>query len=302
MFLGCCVSQIYSQAFIDKGIHPRSIALGNATVALSSDPAFLPYNPASIASLQSGQGFAGFTQMYPSVIDANMNVINGGGAYQLEGLGSFGIVFSQFSPKLWSERTIIGSFATHDIIENLSVGASFKLLMWSADPPQGDYAVPEPWLSFTGLTFDAGAQYVIPEIFEQNALQFGISILNLTQPSVAANGSSTASLPVELHTGAAYLSHKYNYTIMGGMIVRDGVTKLNFGTEIIALTTTMMDITSSFIVRIGGGRATRSNTQGDYNGGFGIRVERFRLDYSFTYQAELQHVGGISSLSLGYEL
>jgi len=295
-------TEVYSQAFIDKGgYHAKLTALGRSVVALTGDPALLFYNPAAIGFTSSTIIFTNYTNLYPNVIDANMNMFATGGSFSFDNIGAFGVGITQFSPSFWSERMIVGTYATTILDENLSLGVNAKLLMWSAEAPQGDYAVPEPALSYNGFTFDAGASYRIPEIFEQNDLQLGLSILNLTQPSVAVNGSKDAVLPMELCGGAAYISRKYGYEILSGFNFRDGDIKITFGTEINALTTTIAGIDGSFFVRFGGGRVTQKDSQGEYNGGFGLKVDKFIFDYSYSYQAFISEVGGISSLSLSYE-
>jgi hypothetical protein len=211
----------------------------------------------------------------------------------------FGI--SQFSPNHWSEQVFIGSFATRIISDDLSLGASVKILRWSADAPQGENAIPEPALTYTGFTFDAGVSYVISEIAEENDLTIGASLLNITQPSVASNGSADAALPMALHTGAQFHSRKFQYSILAGAIFSGDDIKITFGGELMALRSNLGGVASEFFVRIGGGRVTAEDSQGEYNGGFGLKVDRFVIDFSYSYQAFVRNVGGISSISVGYE-
>ena len=302
MFLSVFLSaELFSQAFSDKGYHPRITALGRSVVAMKDEVGLLFYNPASIGFGNSVQAFAGFTDLYPVVSDDNLNVMNAGLTYPLAEIGTIGVGLSQFSPNFWSERTIVVSFASRMLNENLSFGASAKILSWSAAAPRGENAVPEPALSFTGVSFDAGVLFVLPEIFEQNDLQLGLAFTDITQPSVASNGSSNASLPIQLSAGAALISHKYHYSILSGISMKDGDTKVTIGYEISALKTSAFGIDGEFVIRAGGGRIISSNSQGEYNGGFGIIVDKVKIDYSYSYQAFIINVGGISSVSLGYE-
>lgn len=292
---------MYSQAFLDKGYHPRLTSLGRSVVALKEDVGLLFYNPAAISFGTTTQVFAGFTDLYPNIADDNLNVLNAGAKYSLSDIGTIGIGISQFSPNFWSERTIFLSFASHLLYENLSIGGSAKILSWSADAPQGEYAVPEPALSFTGISFDVGLVYIVPEIFEQNDLQIGMTMYDITQPSIAHNGNSSASMPFHLAGGVAYLSHKYHYTILGGVSLKENDVRISFGYEISALKTSTFGIESEFFVRVGGGRIASGDSQGEYNGGFGLVVEKMKVDYSYSYQAYLRNVGGISSIALSYE-
>jgi hypothetical protein len=301
LLLAGLAANVFPQAFSDKGYHPRITALGRSVVALKEDVGLQFYNPASIGFGNSIQVFAGFTNLYPNVSDDNLNVMNAGASYPFENIGTVGVGLSQFSPNFWTERTILLSFASHMLLKNLSIGASAKILSWSADAPKGENAVPEPATSFTGISFDAGVLYVIPELFGENDLQVGMSLSDITQPSVAANGSADAALPFQFSAGAAYISHKYQYTVMGGMAIRGTDTKINFGYEISAMKTSTFGVDAEFIVRIGGGRIISTLSQGEYNGGFGIVVEKVKVDYSYSYQAFIQNVGGISSIALSYE-
>jgi len=291
----------FAQAFVDKGYHPKSNAVGHAVTAMTNDASLMFYNPAAIGFVTSGNVFTSYSNLYPDIIDENMNLINAGGAYSLGSIGVIGIGVSQFSPNFWSEQMFVGSFATRMFLEDLSLGANVKILRWSAEAPKGDNAVPEPSLSYGGFTFDLGATYVFREVMEENDFQVGASIINLTQPSVASNGSSDAVLPMEIHTGAAYISRKFNYTILGGMAFINGEMKVSIGTEINALQTSVAGIESIFYVRFGGGKITVKDSQGEYNAGFGLKVEKLSIDYSYSYQAFITQVGGISSIALGYE-
>ncbi|MHB1049902.1 MAG: type IX secretion system membrane protein PorP/SprF [Bacteroidota bacterium] len=292
---------MFGQAFVDKGFHPKSAALGRSVVAMTKDASLLYYNPAAIGFETSANVFAGYTNLYPSIEGDNMNLMVAGGAYSLGSIGVVGIGIQQFSPNFWSEQVFIGTFATRMFGEDLSIGANVKVLRWSADAPQGENAVPEPALTYTGFTFDAGVSYVIPEIAEENDLTVGGSLLNITQPSTASNGSSDAALPMSIHAGAMFHSRKFNYSVMAGTMISDGDIKITFGGELMALRSTLGGVNSEFFVRIGGGRVTAKDSQGEYNGGFGLKMDRFVIDFSYSYQAFVRNVGGISSLSVGYE-
>ncbi|NUN70223.1 MAG: hypothetical protein HUU02_10980 [Bacteroidetes bacterium] len=294
------VSVLHGQAFMDKGSHPRLIGLGHAVTALEGEASSLFYNPAVLTSINGAQAFAGFTELYPMVEDDDLNVLNAGAAYSLGELGVVAVGISQFSPNFWTERTMVLSYGTSFFTDGLSLGVSAKLLSWSADAPSGEYAVPEPALSYTGFTLDLGVYYKVTDILEQNDLQLGAAVTDLTQPSVASNGSSDASLPLSITAGAALRSRKHDYTIFAALRQRDGDLKVMAGYEITAMKTQTLGMESEFLVRFGGGRVTAADSQGEYNGGFGVRVEDLRIDYAYTYQAFIRHVGGISSVAISY--
>ncbi|MEW6062429.1 MAG: type IX secretion system membrane protein PorP/SprF [Bacteroidota bacterium] len=291
----------YAQTFVDKGYHPKITAVGRSVVALTEDAALMFYNPASVGFTQSVNVFASYTNLYPDIIDENMNVVNAGAAYPLGTLGVVGVGVSQFSPKFWSEQIFIGSFATRMLMDNLSLGGSIKILRWSAEAPQGENAVPESPLSYTGFTVDIGTTYFIAEVMEENDLYLGASLLNITQPTTAHDGSSDAVLPMEVNVGTAYVSRKFNYKILGGIGIRKEGVRVSFGFDMTALKVHLMGVENEFYVRFGGGRLTAQDSQGEYNGGFGMKIDNIVIDYSYSYQAFIRHVGGISSISVGYE-
>ena len=68
-----------------------------------------------------------------------------------------------------------------------------------------------------------------------------------------------------------------------------------------ALRSSLGGVESEFFVRLGGGRLTAEDSQGEYNGGFGLKIDSFIIDFSYSYQAFMRNVGGISSISVGYE-
>lgn len=291
----------FSQAFVDKGFHPRATALGRSVVAMKEDAALLFYNPASISYQKSAQVFAGFTELYPFVTDDNLNVLNAGATYSIGALGVIGIGLSQFSPNFWNEQSLFFSFGSNALFDNLSLGVSAKLFSWSSESPQGEYAVPEPALSYTGVSFDVGALFILPEIFERNDLQLGIALTDVTQPSIASGGNNGAQIPFGITAGFAFFSHVYDYSVYGSTTTKDGDVKISFGYELSALKTSTFGIENEFIIRIGTGRIVNNDTQGDYNGGFGLSFDNLRVDYSYSYQVAVRHIGGISSVALSYD-
>ncbi len=290
----------YAQAFVDKGYSAKITSLGRAAVSLSDDPSLIFYNPAGIGFGRSLKLFTSYTNLYPNIADANLNFFSFAGDYPVSDLGVIGIGVTQFAPAGWSENMAVGTFARQMFDGQLSVGGSVKMLRWSALAPQGENAVPEDALSYLGFSFDVGAIYSFKDIFKGNDIQIGASVLNFTQPSVASNGSSDAKLPAELSAGASYISRVYDYSATAGITVKGKDIRVGGGAEFIGLKTTVLGSAAAFLVRAGGGRLTAANSQGEYDAGFGIVIGNVTIDYSFSYQAMVGNVGGISSLSLGY--
>lgn len=293
-------SAAHGQAFVDKGYSAKITSLGRAAVSLSDDPSLIFYNPAGIGFSHSLKLFTSYTNLYPNVTDANLNFFSLAGEYQLSDLGVIGIGITQFAPTSWSENMFVGTFAHQMFDERLSVGGSVKVLRWSTLAPQGENAVPEAGLSYLGFSFDAGVVYAFKDVFKDNDIQIGASVLNFTQPSVAANGSPDAKLPAEMSIGASYISRLYDYSASASVTVKGNDIRIGGGAEFVGLRTTVLGAAAAFLVRAGGGRLTAANSQGEYNAGFGLVIGNATIDYSFSYQAMVGNVGGINSLSLGY--
>lgn len=291
---------VQGQAFVDKGYSAKITSLGRAAVSLSDDPSLVFYNPAGIGFSHSLKLFTSYTNLYPNVTDANLNFFSLAGEYPLSNLGVIGIGVTQFAPTGWSENMAVGTFARQFFDERLSFGGSVKVLRWSSAAPQGEYAVPENGLSYLGFSFDVGVLYSFRDVFKDNDIQIGASVLNFTQPSVASNGSPDAKLPAEMNFGASYVSRVYDYSVTTGITVKGNDVRVCGGAEFVGLRTTVLGSNAEFLVRAGGGRLTAADSQGEYDAGFGLIIGNVAIDYSFSYQAMVGNVGGISSLSLGY--
>ncbi len=289
-----------SQAFADNGYSAGITSMGRSVASLSGDPAMLFYNPAANGFGSDIAIGTSYTNLYPDLADGSLNFIALAGAVPVSGIGVFSLGATQFGPKGWHENVIAGGYALPLLDDALAVGGAVKLLRWSADAPSGENAVPEGGLSFTGFSVDAGAEYVFRDIVKQNDLRFGVAILNINKPSVAVSGSPDAALPMEVNGGAAYVSHVYDYTVSANVGVIGSEMRIALGAEVVGLRATLLGVDGAFILRAGGRRLTAGDAQGEYDAGVGVVAGSLRIDYAYSSQVMLTHVGGINTVSLGY--
>lgn len=280
-------------------IGARTVSLGGSLVSFSDDPNVVFYNPAGIASLKSLSIATSYTQLFPGIADDNLQYFSGSATVNLDFLGNVGVGIKVFNSNVWKENELVGSYA-HEVADFLSVGGSVKLLYWSVPAPSGRLAQPEPGLSKLTLSFDAGAQTLIRDIFPENDLRVGLFVGDLTRPSIAHNGSEDGKLNFKFAMGATYLSRSYDYAATVHYTIVGAVKRYGIGAEFSALKTTMMGQSVELLIRVGGGGLIDPGKQGDLNGGFGLLVAGFTFDYAYTHQTELQYVNGTHHLSLRY--
>ena len=296
------VDSANGQAFVDKGYSARTTSLGRSVVATTGDPNLIFYNPAGIATSERVTVYSSYTNLFPSVSDGSLNYLAFSGVYPVTGIGVAGLGITQFSPSGWAENVVVGSFATKFLSDNLSVGGSVKYLHWKSESPQGEYAVPEPGISYSGISVDAGVSFLIPDVLKDNDIRFGVSLQDINRPSVAANGSKDAKLPFGLTGGVSYLSRTYNYILTAQVSHRGDGLDIAGGAELLGLRSNVFGAEGKFLVRAGGSTGLNGGKQvrGEYDAGFGIVIGGVAIDYAYVLQAVLTNIGGINTVSVGY--
>lgn len=313
---------VFGQAFGDKGYSARASALGRSVVSLTNDPILVFYNPAANGGSNRPSLLTSYTNLYPSIADANFNFMTLSGIYPLSNLGVLGLGVTQFSPTGWAENVIVGNFSSTMLTDDLLVGGSVKYLHWKSDAPKGENAVPEPGLAYNGISFDFGASFILREVMKENDIRFGLSFQDINQPSVAANGSADARLPFRISAGASYISRTYNYVVTAQISKGDNELLFNGGVELLGLQSTVLGVNGKFLVRLGGSTGVSNfnfmrlaktggggrrieffngnQVQGDYNAGFGVQAGSLVIDYAYMMQALAANIGGINTISVGY--
>lgn len=295
----CLATKVQGGGFSKLPVSARAVTLGGSLVSFSDDPNVLFYNPAGIASLRSLSLSTSYTSLFPGITDDRLSYISGSAVANLGFAGNLGVGVRSFSSNVWKENELVGSYA-QQLFDFLSIGGSVKLLYWSTPAPSGLLAVPEDGLSTMTLSFDVGVQSVVRNIVQDNDVQFGIYFGDITRPSIAKNGSGDGKLNLRMAAGATYISRIYDYTVTVHYTVAGDARRIGIGAEFIALKTSLLDQPIELTVRVGGGGLQSSAKQGDVNGGLGVRVANFLLDYAYTYQTELLYINGTHHLTLRY--
>jgi hypothetical protein len=285
---------VFAGGFDNLGFGARPVALGGAFVSIADDPSAVFYNPAGLSQIRSLSISSMYSRLFPSVQDDNLNLLTLSGAMPIGIIGTFGVGGSFFSSDLWKESMFIASYS-RTIYAGFSVGGSVKFLQWSASAPPGESS-----LSFVGLSFDAGAHYVMSNIIEGSDLRLGVVVHDITQPSIAKNSATDAKLPLKIEVGASYVSTVYNYLIAASLGKEGDDVKLRGGTELVGLSGDMLNTPAAFLIRAGAAGILNNKTQGELNGGFGIRMGGLNIDYAYVYFFEISNLGGSHKISLSY--
>lgn len=288
---------VHAGGFDNLGVHSRVIGIGGVYYGIGDAPYTVFYNPAGLAHLKRIEINSTYTNLFPGLEDESIYYLTASGVLPFEPIGSFGAGATFLKTEHWQENTLILSYA-RSIISTLGVGGSVKLLRWSAAAAPG-----ESPLSFFGWSFDAGAFYTIESIFDQGEIRIGAAVQDITQPSIAKNGSKDAALPIKMAVGVSYFSPGYDYLIgIDGVKEGDGYY-LRFGAEFLGMKTYVLGVETGFYIRGGyNGIVNKINSkQNALNGGFGVFVEKFKFDYAYVHQLEIKSIGGSHKLSIGYQ-
>jgi len=292
-------SKSHAGGFSKLPISARTVTLGGSLVSFADDPNVLFSNPAGIASLNSLTIATSYTQLFSGITDDQIGYVSGSAVANLGFVGNLGIGLKSFSSNAWKENELVGTYG-QELFEFLSVGGSVKLLHWSTPPPTGRHAVPEEGMSNVTLSFDVGAQSLIRDIVPENDVRFGVFFGDVTQPSIAKNGSDDGKLDFKMAAGATYVSRVYDYAVTLHYTVAGDVKRIGIGTEIVAVKSAAFGEPFQVMVRFGGGGVQSPAKQGDVSGGFGLMTSGFILDYAFAHQTELLYLSGTHHVSLRY--
>lgn len=240
----------------------RSAAMGNASVAL-----------ADFWSLQNNQaGLAFYNQPAAGVYFENRFLVkelslNSGGVVLPVNSGVFGVKFAYFGYDLYNESKVGLAYA-RKFGENFAAGLQLDYLLTSIGDDYGKKGV---------VTFEAGIQSKI----NQN-LTIGAHVFNPIHAKL--NEYSDERIPAVLRVGAAYSFDKNLMLTVEAEKETDFDPALRFGIE--------YRIIDEVFVRGG-----LSSNPGQYTFGFGLNLNRLKIDFA----SSVHHVLGYSpQISLIY--
>ncbi|MCX7610206.1 MAG: hypothetical protein N2043_01285 [Ignavibacterium sp.] len=295
LIIAFVVSNLFAGGFENLGVHSRVIGLGGAFVGVGDASYSVFYNPAGLVNLDKFEFSSTYNQLF-SGIDDDLYYLTFSSTIPLWKFGKFGAGITHLKAGAWQENTFIFSYAKD--IGNLGLGGSFKLLRWSSLP-----APNEDGQSYLGFTFDVGLFYKIEQVLGSGVLRFGAVAQDITQPSIAINGSDDARIPMKLIGGISYYSPTYEYLFAVDAVKENENIILRFGAEFLGTKTKIYNNDAGFFIR-GGYDGIINDTpfkQETLNGGFGVFFNNLKIDYAYKSHLQIVGLGGSHKISITYQ-
>lgn len=281
--------------FENLGIHSRVISLGGAFTGVGDASYTVFYNPAGLMNIERFEFSSTYNQLFTGVED-DLYYLTFTSTIPLWKFGSFGAGLTHLKAGAWQENTLILSYAKG--IGNFGLGGSFKLLRWNAQAAPG-----EDRQNYLGFSFDAGLFYKIEQVFGNGIFSFGAVVQDITQPSIAINGSDDARLPLKIMAGISYYSPTYNYLFAVDVVKENENYLLRIGSEFLAMKTKIYGIETGFYLR-GGYNGIVNDApykQNSLNGGFGLFVNELKIDYAYVNHFQIVGLSGSHKISFTYQ-
>lgn len=286
---------IYSGGFDDLGNSARVASMGGSALTLTDAPYVLFYNPANIYRLSKPVVSTTYAKLYPNVEDDNLNFLSLSGIIPLDFIGVLGVGGNFLNTEAWKEYMLVGTYS-RELIDNLSVGGSFKFIGWSAAAAPGEGA-----LSYMGFSVDAGVFYSFEKLFATNNLNLGLSVQNINQPSIASEGTD-GTLPMRIGLGVGIVSTQYNYQVTLDIYREEDIYQVKGGAEFLGMQSNIMGYDTRFLIRGGYNNIVQSDfaEESGLNGGFGLVIDNVTIDYAYVYPLAITNTGGNNKISLTY--
>ncbi|HTS00296.1 MAG TPA: type IX secretion system protein PorQ [Bacteroidota bacterium] len=294
-----CAQETTAFSFLRSDVGARAAALAGSVVSLTNDPASLFVNPASLGTLESPAGAAGF---FKHLLDINAGYAVYGQA--LEGIGAVGagVIYTNYGSfdRMDEFGNATGTFTAQDMAlslgysnqlqENLTYGAALKFIYSSI-----------AGYTSTAAAADAGILYRIPE----SRLALGASIRNMGR-MISTYAGVTEPLPLDIAVGASIVPrglplllnvnfHRLNEN-PGSFIDRFGA--FTVGGE--------FTLSRVFRARFGYDNRSRQDLQtgttaglAGFSAGVGITVAAYQVDYALS---SLGAIGNLHRVSVGMTL
>ncbi|MFH2055957.1 MAG: PorV/PorQ family protein [bacterium] len=273
---------------IDTGARPT--AMGGAYTALADDVNALYYNPGGLGNLRQRELGATHTQW---LMNTTFDFF--GYAHPLQngtlGLGVTRLGIGQQEGRDANRQAAqsyeasdtaytIGYSRRMDVLPTgrISLGGNFKYLQSRI----GEY-------SASAVAFDAGALHTLDSM----PLSLGFSVLNIGKGMTYLD--QTDPLPLTFSLGAAYrFAEVFQVTTDIRHEAYDHRTSLGIGTEYALMP--RFSIRAGYTSFAASGLGDAAGALGGLGGGFGLKLGRYRADYTFTPFGAL---GNAQRLSLG---
>lgn len=274
----------------------KSMAMGGAYVALSEGVDGVWHNPSGTAEFRGAAVQLGYAMLYGGLGD-DVGVGSAAALLSLGSVGNLGVGVSMLSCDLrsqdaaggvtnaWRDQTLAGSFSRE--FGALSLGATLKMMMWSADGQYGADA------SSSAMTLDVGALYRLGGMFGLESVRAGALLSNVLPANLSESDDDGGKLPLGVGLGIGVTRG----SALGSMDLRlaDGDVELRGGLEV---------ETTGLRLRIGGlGIANAEDMpKGEVDFGIGTALKGVQLDYAYVYPLLTdRELGGHQLFTLGYK-
>ena len=270
--------------FLNIGVGPRAIAMGDAQVGLADDAYDTYYNPAGLATLRTPE--AAFTHA-----DYLQNISEEYAAYAVPNSrwGSFGLSLAYVGYGSFDGRDAVAQPTGSVGDSDLDLGLSYSRDLYRDDRYGTELAagVTGKWIQerldtaqATAYAGDLGLLFA-PGIKWGEALngwKAGVALRNLGTP--VTFDQESFPLPRILSAGFSYTGNWRNESItlaVDGRQPNDGPRSVGAGLEVWTL--------QSFVLR--GGYTTEGDIGNGLRVGAGIRFKTFQVDYAFDSEGPL---------------
>lgn len=286
-------------SFIRNDASARFAGIGGSAVALRHDPSLIFYNPAGIYGMPSSQISLSY---FRHIVDINTGFLSYSHEFKDYGWFGAGIAYVDYGTQLHVDplENVLGEFSASDLAlvmsyansffdENFSFGMNTKFFYSSLTPEH----------TSTGIAFDLGIQYYIPD----QDLTFGASLLNLGR-QITPYEETRESLPTDLKIGISkglehlplVLSVNFHHLNQDTGETLDLLRGFTVGGE--------FTVTDAVRFRIGYRNEMRQDLKigsaiglAGFAAGFGVHLQSYKFDYGFT---SLGKIGAMHHLTLGF--
>jgi hypothetical protein len=280
--------------FLGVEQNARAGALAGSFVANGDDANVIFYNPAGISQHQGTPVSFSYTSYFVDISSASLAVTHDFGI----GRFSAGLVYFGYGDmaKMDEYANNFGDFGAHDMAFLLGYGSQMGENFYYGLNAKFIYSGIDDYTS-TGLAFDLGLQYVIPE----SQWNFGFSVLNLGS-QLESYGGHKEDLPLDMRLGFSKRVERTPFMIFFSFN-RLNEDEDNFfkhfqyftgGAEII--------LGPSFKLRLGYDNMKRKDMKvggsaglAGISGGVGIKIKDYNVDYGYSSWGL---IGGIHRFSI----
>lgn len=195
-FHGASAQETTAFAFLRNDVGARAAALAGSVVAVTNDPVMLFYNPASLGTLESAGGSAGF---FKHLLDINAGYAVYGQEIRGAGHAGAGVIYTNYGS---FDRTdelgnTSGTFSAADIAFTAGYADAFEENLFYGGAVKFIYSSIAGYRA-TALAADAGILYRIPS----SRLTLGASLRNIGRETSTYAGVNEP-LPLDLAVGAS---------------------------------------------------------------------------------------------------